>query len=119
MATSPLPSASSDAPPNFYQQAAQMSGGKPKKAASDDKQEFLTSVTKLLSVLGKMGKMKPNGVDISKFMKAAADSVEKALQATSGDGDTSGGATGDATGDAGASAGASPPPDTGATGATA
>ena len=117
MATSPLPGASQQAPPNFYQQAAAMSGSKA-KPSPDDKQEFLTSVTKLLSVLGKMGKMKPNGVDISKYMKAAADSVEKALQATAGDGDSSQAQAGDATGDAGASATPPPSPDTGATGAT-
>lgn len=117
MATSSLPSATvGNSPPNFYDAAAKM-GSPAQKPSPDDKQEFLKDVTKLLTILDKMGKRKPNGVDISKYMKAAADAVEKALAATSGSGDTSTGPDADATGDAGASANQTPPPDTGASGA--
>lgn len=117
MASPTLPAATaSNAPPNFYDAAAKM-GSPSAKPSPDDKQEFLKDVTKLLTILDKMGKRKPNGVDISKYMKAAADSVEKALAATSGSGDTSTGPDADATGDAEASANQTPPPDTGASGA--
>ena len=121
MATSSLPSATAgQAPPNFYQNAAAM--GSPAgatKPAPDDKQEFLKDVTKLLTILDKMGKRKPNGVDISKYMKAAAESVEKALAATSGSGDSSTGPSGDATGGAEPAAGADTATEVGSAGATA
>ena len=117
MATTPTPTPG-QAPPNIYQAAAGASAPKA-KPSGDDKQEFLTSVTKLLTILGKMGKMKPGGVDISKYMKAAADAVEKAVEAVyGGKQDDSTGTSTDTTGDAEASASATPPPDTGATGAT-
>lgn len=111
-------------PPNFYETAAKMSGGPAapaQKASPDDPQEFLKDTTKLLAVLAKMGKSKPKGMDISKFMKAAADAVEKAVEAVyGGKQDDSAGTPTDTTGDAEASASATPPPpDTGATGATA
>jgi hypothetical protein len=95
-------------------------GSAQKKASPDDKQEFLKDITKLLTILDKMGKRKPNGVDISKYMKAAADAVEKALAATSGSGNDSQSTAGDATGDAEGSGDTQTPPpaDTGATGAT-
>jgi hypothetical protein len=117
MATTPVTPGSQDAPPNFYAQAAKGSGGAPKpKGSTDDKQEFLTSVTKLLTVLAKMGKLKPNGVDISKEMKAAASAVEQALTKTSGSGDDSTSPAADSTGDAQPAAGGAASPDTGSTG---
>lgn len=87
------------------------------KASPDDKQEFLKNVTKLLTILGKMGKQKPGGVDISKEMQAASDAVQKALEKTGGDSSTAPAA--DATGDADASAQAPPSPDTGSSGGAA
>lgn len=118
MASPTLPAATANnAPPNFYDAAAKMGSPAQAKPSPDDKQEFLKDVTKLLTILDKMGKRKPNGVDISKYMKAAADAVEKALAASSGSGDTSTGPDADATGDAEASANQTPPPDTGASGA--
>jgi hypothetical protein len=117
MATTPTPAGTGDAPPNFYAAAAQGAGGAPKaKGSTDDKQEFLTSVTKLLTVLAKMGKLKPNGVDISKEMKAAASAVEQALTKTSGSGDASTSPASDSTGDAQAAASGAASPDTGSTG---
>ena len=119
MATSAQPVG--QAPPNFYDAAAKMSGGgqTAAKASPDDKQEFLKDITKLLTILDKMGKRKPNGVDISKYMKAASSAVEDALKATSGSGDDTQAPAADATGDAQASAGAPPSPDTGSSGGAA
>ena len=109
-------------PPNFYETAAKMSGSPAasgQKPSPDDPQEFLKDTTKLLAVLAKMGKSKPKGIDISKYMKASADAVEKAVEAVyGGKQDDSTGTSTDTTGDAEASASATPPPDTGATGAT-
>jgi hypothetical protein len=119
MATTPVTPGSQDAPPNFYQAAAQGSAPAKAKGSTDDKQEFLTSVTKLLTVLAKMGKLKPNGVDISKEMKAAATAVEQALTKTSGSGDASTSPAADSTGDAQPAAGGAAAPDTGSTGGAA
>ncbi len=82
-----LPKTSQAAPPNFYTQAASMSGEgkKTKSASSGTDQEFLSNVTKLLSVLAKLGKTKPNGKSISKYTQAAADSMQDMLKAVYGD----------------------------------
>lgn len=95
MATSPLPRTSAGAPPNFYSQVGSMGGGQPGQgqpgqqqqpgqpdassqaaATPDPDREFLEATTKLLTVLGKMGKMQPRGMDVSKFTDAAAQSIK-------------------------------------------
>jgi len=116
MATTPVTPGSQDAPPNFYAQAAKGSAGPSAKGSPEDKQLFLEGVTKMLTALAKMGKLKPNGVDISKEMKAAASSIEQALNKTSGSGDPSTSPASDSTGDAQAAAGGAASPDTGSTG---
>ena|ERR1700677_453243 len=124
MATTPTPSPTQDAPPNFYSQAAKMSGGgaapSAAKPGADDAKTFLESTAKLLPILDKLSKLKPNGKEVSKYIKAASLAIQKAKEfALDGDnGDSSSGTPADASGDATPSAGAQPPPDTGATGAT-
>jgi hypothetical protein len=120
MATTPTPTP--DTPPNFYSQAAKMSGGgaPASKPAPEDSKNFLDATAKLLPIFDKLAKLKPNGKDISKYIKAASLAIQKAKEfALDGDnGDSSSGTPADASGDATPSAGAQTPPDTGATGAT-
>lgn len=84
MATSPLPSspsaassATQTAPPNFYAQAA---SAQPTAAVSkpntEDTAKFKTIMPKLLDFFDKLEKLKPNGVDISKKIKAVAQSLK-------------------------------------------
>lgn len=46
-----------------------------------DTQKFLEMTDKLLTVLGSMQTMKPNGIDVTKYTQAAADSIKKATEA--------------------------------------
>lgn len=74
-----LPKTPQSAPPNFYSQVGQGQGAS--KGASKDKDtEFLESVTKLLNVLGKMGKLEPRGMDVSKYTQAAADALKECVK---------------------------------------
>jgi hypothetical protein len=66
------------APPNFYEQAAKAPAGPAKPDYTKQNTEFSEAVVKLLSILGKMEKMTPNGKDISKNMKAAAEAIKSA-----------------------------------------
>lgn len=81
MATSATPDASGQAaaaPPNFYEQAAKAPAGAQKPDYTQQNTEFQNAVTKLLSIFDKLEKMTPNGKDISKNIKAAADAVKSA-----------------------------------------
>lgn len=89
MATSSLPSATPSTPPNFYEQAAKMSPAQPKGKSADADTEFLNATTKLLSIFGKMEKMKPNGQDISKDMQAMSqmlkDTIKRVMKGEAGE----------------------------------
>lgn len=81
MATSATPDASGQAaaaPPNFYEQAAKAPAGPQKQDFTQQNTEFQNAVTKLLSIFDKMEKMTPNGKDISKKIKAAAEAIKSA-----------------------------------------
>lgn len=87
-----LPTTPQSAPPNFYSQVGQMSSGPgqapgapgspdPSKPASmDADHEFLDTVTQLLTVLAKIGDMKPRGQDITKYTQAAADAMKDCVK---------------------------------------
>jgi len=132
-ATTPVPSA----PPNFYAQAASGQGGQPSPmspgatppaaaAHAEDSAKFRRAVEKLLVVFSQMEKLKPNGQDISKELKAMAqtlkDTQSKVFEGAEGEGmdlniDTAGGgaAAGGSTAAAGPAAPSTPPtPGTGA-----
>jgi hypothetical protein len=66
------------APPNFYEQAAKAPAGPQKQDFTQQNTEFQNAVTKLLSIFDKMEKMTPNGKDISKKIKAAAEVIKSA-----------------------------------------
>ena len=116
-----LPKTAQSAPPNFYSQAGTGAGGAgtpdDKAGASGDGQsadeahsEFVQNVAKLLTVLQKMGKSKPNGVDISKYTKACSQVLKDCLEQVS---------TGGSAVPGGSAPGAeegSPPADVGSTG---
>lgn len=119
-----LPKTKPAAPPNFYENAAAMSGGskKPgKSAASGTDQEFLNNVTKLLKVLDTLGQMKPKGKDITKYTQAAADSMQEALKQVYGEDseDQTPGADASAGDSAGTGAGGSAAPTPGMPGTSA
>ena len=78
MATASNPAAgNTPAPPNFYEQAAQAPQGAPaKQDFTQANTEFQNAVTKLLSIFDKLEKMKPNGMDISKNIKAMAQTLK-------------------------------------------
>jgi len=80
MATSPAPpaSTSASAPPNFYAQAAsaQPPAQPAKPDHTEDNQKFRRAVEKLLTVFSQMEKLKPQGKDISKQLKAMAQSLK-------------------------------------------
>lgn len=100
MATSStLPRTAGSAPPNFYTQVGPQgqgqapqgigaNGGQPAPQAQppapaappSPEQDFLDSTTKLLTVLDKMSKMQPRGMDISKYTDAAAQAIKSAQQ---------------------------------------
>lgn len=114
-----MPTTTPPAPPNFYEQAGKMGAaqagggaaagaGQPQSQPSgqpDPTQDFLAMTDKLLQILSKMEAMKPGGKDISKFMQAAAQSVQQAVQFASGD-QTTGPGDGTAGDQSGAVAGA-------------
>lgn len=83
-----MPSTPQGAPPSFYNQAAQMSNGagaaqphgQPQQP-DPDTQKFVQMTDKLLTVLGAMQIMKPNGVDVTKYTQAAADSIKSCMEA--------------------------------------
>lgn len=87
-----MPKTPQGAPPSFYNQAAGMAqtgGGAaaappPPPAANADTQKFLEMTDKLLTVLGSMQAMKPNGIDVTKFTQAAADSIKKCVESVKG-----------------------------------
>ena len=114
-------SSSQTAPPNFYAQAAtaQPPAASAKPDTSEDTKKFRAAIEKLAGVEGiltKMEKLKPNGKNIEKKIKAIAQSFKdlssEVLQGEEGDGDSdtdldSSTAPGAAAGSGGA---ASPPP---------
>ena len=81
-----MPKTSRRAPPQFLtirRQAWRMTGGGAAPAQQQpppnaDTQKFLEMTDKLLTVLGSMQTMKPNGIDVTKYTQAAADSIKKA-----------------------------------------
>lgn len=87
-----MPKTPQGAPPSFYNQAAGMAatgGGaaqpSSKQPAPDpDTQKFVQMTDKLLTVLGAMQIMKPNGIDVTKFTQAAADSIKQCVEAVKG-----------------------------------
>jgi hypothetical protein len=126
------PGGPTSAPPNFYAQAAQgQSDPAAKPDHSEENQKFRSITEKLLSVFSRMEKMRPNGKDISKQVKAmaqtlkdtqsevfeGADGMEDDLTAAGAGGKGAAGVTGGAgaaAGAAGPTAAAAPPPGTGA-----
>ena len=111
-----LPKTAESAPPNFYNQVGAMAAGAGGSSqaggAAGGKQgkvetEFLEAATKLLKVFEKMETMKPNGQDVSKQVKAAADAINEAMKvaygsdAQSAAGEGAGADTGDQGGAAG------------------
>jgi soluble cytochrome b562 len=106
------------APPNFYAQAATAQPSAAAKPNSEDTTKFRTAIEKLVTIFDKIEKLKPNGVDISKKVKAVAQSLKdlksEVFEGEEGDGadDTDLGPGGGA-GGAGATSqtdAASPPP---------
>lgn len=83
-----MPKTPQGAPPSFYNQAAGMAqtggGASPAQPAppqpNADTQKFLEMTDKLLTVLGSMQAMKPNGIDVTKFTQAAADSIKSCVE---------------------------------------
>lgn len=127
--TSPLPSASQQAPPNFYEAAAKMQGAGGQAGAAgqggqagqagqsttagpkDPDREFLETVPKLLRIFEKMEDLKPNGQDISKFMQSMAQTLKDCTKTVykGGNGEQEGkekGTPSDSTGDGGDTAAA-------------
>jgi soluble cytochrome b562 len=116
------------APPNFYAQAASAQPASPagQSGNSEDTTKFRTAIEKLVTIFDKIEKMKPNGIDISKKVKAVAQSLKdlktEVFEGEEGEGadDTdlgSGKAGGAATSNA--ATGAVPPPPPAATGGVA
>lgn len=124
---SPLASASTAAPPNFYEAAAKMQGGagaggqgqpgqgqspsSPSPSPKDPDREFLESIPKLFSIFDKMKAMRPGGKDISKYMDAMAQTLKDCSKEVFGGagGEKDGmskGTAGDSTGDGGDTSGA-------------
>lgn len=64
------------APPNFYEQAASAPASPQKPDYTQQNTEFQNVVTKLLSIFDKLEKMTPNGQDISKNIKAMAQTLK-------------------------------------------
>lgn len=132
-----LPKTPQSAPPNFYSQAGSQQGGSqaggpggssagpgtPGSGAdpNEEHSQFVTNMGKLLTVMNKMEKIKPNGVDISKYMKAASQVLKDCMeQVSTGGADTpDASATASEEGSAPANVGSStpgagvPPPSTG------
>jgi soluble cytochrome b562 len=116
------------APPNFYAQAASAQPATPASPAnSEDTTKFRTAIEKLVTIFDKIEKLKPNGVDISKKVKAVAQSLKdlktEVFEGEEGEGagDTDLG-DGRAAGSAAAgnaATGASPPPPPASTGGVA
>lgn len=93
-----LPSTPQSAPPNFYSQVGKMASGPgssqqaagaatataAKPGPMDADHEFLETVTKLLTVLAKIGQMQPRGQDVSKYTQAAADAMKQCVSAVFG-----------------------------------
>ncbi len=86
MATNALPSAPSAsaaanpaAPPNFYAQAASAQQNPPAAKPSphaEDTAKFKAALPKLLMIFDKLETLKPNGMDISKEVKAMAQTLK-------------------------------------------
>lgn len=96
-----LPKTPQSAPPNFYSQAGSGSAGGSSGSSSaggpggsssgpgtpgsgmdpnEEHSQFVTNMGKLLTVMNKMEKIKPNGVDISKYMKAASQVLKDCME---------------------------------------
>lgn len=123
MATSPLPTSSAPsgappvAPPNFYAQAAsaQPAAAPGQSGSPEDTQKFRTAIEKLVTIFDKIEKLKPNGVDISKKVKAVAQSLKdlrnEVFEGEEGEGGDDTSLSSPSPAAAGnAAAGASPPP---------
>lgn len=100
MATNPLPRTPASAPPNFYSQVGQMGTNQIQQGATgqqaaqqqnpdqsqspstgpDPDREFLEASTKLLTVLDKLGEMKPRGLDVTKYTKAMAQVMKDCMK---------------------------------------
>jgi hypothetical protein len=115
MAT-PLPKTPESAPPNFYNQVGAMAAGgagsgqqastEGNAAGGKTEHDFLEAITKLLKVLDKLEAMKPNGKDVSKYTKAAAEAMKDCMKEVYGDKAQSAAGEGTADDQAGAGAGA-------------
>ena len=111
------------APPNFYAQAASAQPATPASPAnSEDTTKFRTAIEKLVTIFDKIEKLKPNGVDISKKVKAVAQSLKdlktEVFEGEEGEGlDDTDLSTPVAAGNA--AAGSSPPPSSASTGGVA
>jgi soluble cytochrome b562 len=65
------------APPNFYAQAASAQPTAPSQPGNpEDTTKFRTAIEKLVTIFDKIEKLKPNGIDISKKVKAVAQSLK-------------------------------------------
>lgn len=126
--SSPPPSSQTPtpAPPNFYAQAATAQPAQPDQQSAQDTATFKTAIGKLLTIFGKIEKLKPNGINIEKKIKAVADSLRELQNEVTegeegeGESDTDLGAGGGTGGAAGKTAAvASPPPSPAAVGGVA